>query len=137
MSKYKHNNCSICLSKHHHIYISSLFLIFLRSFNGLHNVGDFRVYYPRGGHLCHSLTWLTSLVCFSPLMLLNFLSRSIHHVAAKSVKHMIQQTLGKPVTQIADEAVFGYCVHVWKRQRVSVIQRAILNMSLAALVKQL
>ncbi len=55
-------------------------------------------------------------------------------IAAKSVKHMIQQTLGKPVTQTADEANFGYCVHVWKRQRVSLIQREILNMSLAAFV---
>lgn len=65
--------------------------------------------------MSHNLTWLTSFVCFSVFMLLNFLSRYIHHIAAKSVKHMIQQMLGKPVTQTADEAIFGYCVHVWKK----------------------
>lgn len=36
-------------------------------------------------------------LCFSLLMLLHLVSMSIHHLPPEFVKHMIQQTLGKPV----------------------------------------
>lgn len=105
--------------------ILSIFLfIFSELLAGLHNIGDFGIYYPAGDILasqyCQIPTYTTThtqtqtaarhvwhpLVCFSLLMLLNFLSRSIHHFAAKSVKHMIQQTPGKPVIRTCRSSNF-------------------------------